>query len=122
MNLAVIRPIATESAIRVLGSDDPYTYAHSKRTWNLVERLGEETGLFERYPKESIRLGCLLHDIGKLAISKEILLKPGRLTDEEFRAMRLHTVLGHSVIEAACNDQIVLDLIRHHHERLDGSG
>jgi putative nucleotidyltransferase with HDIG domain len=110
------------SLIGLLKQEDPQTWAHSARIWQLMERVGREMGLFRKYPKESIRLGCLLHDIGKLGISKGILQKPARLTDEEFAVIKTHCAIGESMIHGLGLDRIACRMIRHHHERQDGSG
>lgn len=125
---AIVKPSASDwiqaaSSMRdALRLEDRYTYEHSERTWILVEKLDSELGLFARYSKESIRMGCLLHDIGKLAIPNSVLLKPGKLTPEEFEVIKTHTMVAYDVLSQACQDEIVLNLVRHHHERVDGSG
>lgn len=105
-----------------LKSEDPETWAHSVRTWQLMERVGTEMGLFRKYPRDSIRIGCLLHDIGKLGISRSILRKPARLTDDEFAEIKKHCAIGEGMIDGLGLDQVAFRMIRHHHERQDGSG
>jgi putative two-component system response regulator len=71
---------------------------------------------------EELRLACLLHDIGKLAVPDGILLKPGRLNAQEIEIMRQHPVTGEQICAPLKSLRPVLPLIRHHHERIDGTG
>jgi putative two-component system response regulator len=72
---------------------------------------------------EAIRIGGVLHDIGKIGISGDILNKPGPLTDEEYKIIRSHPDYGHRICLPLKNSLgVALDIIRHHHEKLDGSG
>jgi putative two-component system response regulator len=76
-------------------------------------------------PKEQItaleRAG-IVHDIGKVAVPDAILLKPGKLTDEEWKIMREHPVIGERICAPLKSFRLVLPIIRHHHEKADGSG
>jgi len=84
-------------------------------------RLGKEIGL----PEEqlvALRRAGIVHDIGKVAVPETILLKPGRLTPEEFLVMQHHPVLGERICAPLKSFRLVLPIIRHHHEKLDGSG
>jgi HD-GYP domain-containing protein (c-di-GMP phosphodiesterase class II) len=87
----------------------------------LAVRLATELGLSRRKCKQ-ISIAAMLHDIGKLAIPERILNKPGRLTAEEMAKVREHPALGVELLAAAITNQTVLDAIRGHHERFDGSG
>ena len=69
-----------------------------------------------------IRIGGLLHDVGKIGVPDEILRKPGRLTDEEYEVMKQHTHLGSLIVGALPGMESVLDAVRSHHERWDGKG
>jgi len=64
----------------------------------------------------------VVHDVGKVAVPDAILLKPGRLTDEEWKVMREHPVVGEQICAPLKSFRLVLPIIRHHHEKLDGSG
>jgi putative two-component system response regulator len=70
----------------------------------------------------ALHLGSLLHDVGKIGIPDAILLKPGRLTPEEMDQIRLHPVIGYDIIRTAVGLEDILPIVRHHHERLDGTG
>lgn len=94
---------------------------HSDRLAEHAMRLGESLGLSEDDLQE-LRLGCLLHDIGKVAVPDKILLKPGRLNSEETEIVRQHPVTGEKICAPLKCLGPILRLIRHHHERMDGSG
>lgn len=97
------------------------TDGHSHRLAEHAMQLGESLGLSEEDLQE-LRLGCLLHDIGKVAVPDNILLKPGRLNAEETDIVREHPVTGEKICASVKCLRPILPLIRHHHERMDGSG
>ncbi|WP_134702240.1 HD-GYP domain-containing protein [Ammoniphilus sp. YIM 78166] len=101
---------------------DPLTYQHSYNVMMYSSLAANELGLSEPI-RRSIELGALLHDIGKLMVPRDILLKPIRLTTEEFEIMKKHPQLGYHLIKDKfhCTDPIILDIIRFHHERYDGA-
>src|SRR5208282_5288359 len=106
---------------RSIEGKDPYTGGHCERLSNYSERLGRRIGL----PEEQItalRRGGIVHDIGKVAVPDAILLKPGKLTPEEWKIMRQHPAAGESICAPLKSFRLVLPIIRHHHEKLDGSG
>lgn len=84
-------------------------------------KLGQNLGVTEE-GLEELRLGCLLHDIGKVAIPDSILLKPERLSAEETELVRQHPVTGEKICAPLKSLRRILPMIRHHHERMDGSG
>jgi putative two-component system response regulator len=94
---------------------------HSDRLAEHAMQLGESLGLSARDLQE-LRLGCLLHDIGKVAVPGKILLKPARLNPEETEIVRQHPVTGEKICAPLKCLRPILPLIRHHHERMDGSG
>jgi putative two-component system response regulator len=100
---------------------DPYTQNHCERLSDYATRLGCQL----RLPPDQItalhRAG-VVHDIGKVAVPDAILLKPARLTDEEWKIMREHPVVGERICAPLKSFRLVLPIIRHHHERLDGTG
>ena len=106
---------------RSIEGRDPYTGGHCERLSDYSERLGRRIGL----PEEQItalRRGGIVHDIGKVAVPDAILLKPGKLTPEEWKIMRQHPAVGESICTPLKSFRLVLPIIRHHHEKLDGSG
>lgn len=108
---------------RLRGHVDPETLAHSARVATLSAALGEWLGL-SREMARTLYIGGLLHDLGKGVIPAEVLRKPGKLLPEERRQVEVHPAAGealmHHVVPEAAPE--VVDIVRHHHERLDGSG
>ncbi len=115
----------TESVLRTLAdkleAKDPYTLGHADRVSQYAVELGKILGVNGR-ELAMLRKGGLLHDIGKIAVPDAILLKPGKYTDEEFDVMKRHPTLGCEICQNIASVQDALPMIRHHHERLDGSG
>ncbi len=120
--LSVIRnPGALISLTRLKNKDD-YTYMHSVAVCALMIALGRQMGLDEGVVKP-LGMAGLLHDIGKMAISDEILNKPGRLTDAEFDKVKSHPERGWEMIgDSPDVDDVARDVCLHHHERVDGDG
>jgi len=100
---------------------DPYTRGHCERLSKMSVRLGERLGISEDYIK-ALRRGGIVHDIGKIVVPDAILLKPARLSEEEMDVMRKHPVVGERICAPLRIFRLVLPIIRHHHERYDGSG
>jgi putative two-component system response regulator len=100
---------------------DPYTAGHCDRLAKRSVTLGEKLGLTEEL-RVALHRGALVHDIGKLALSEGILLKPGPLTPEERKIMEHHTIVGERICAPLRSFRHVLPIIRHHHEKQDGSG
>src|SRR3982075_2737591 len=100
---------------------DPYTEGHCDRLSKSSVALGEKLGLPENL-RVALRRGGLIHDIGKLAVPEHILLKPGPLTPEERKIMEQHTIAGERICAPLRSFRNVLPIIRHHHEKQDGSG
>ena len=101
---------------------DEYTYMHSVSVCALMVSLGRQLGLDDASCREAGMAG-LLHDLGKAAMPQDILNKPGKLTDEEFTIIKSHPVKGHELLIAnGVDSERVLDVCRHHHERMDGKG
>jgi putative two-component system response regulator len=97
------------------------TGEHCRQLGMLSERMAVVLGLDERQ-RTSIRIGGYLHDIGKIGIADAILLKPGKLTDEEMTEMRRHPVIGAAILEVHEAMADIAQIVRHHHERWDGGG
>jgi putative two-component system response regulator len=100
---------------------DPYTHGHCERLSELAARLGERLGIPEEHVK-ALRRSGILHDIGKIVVPDAILLKPGPLSAQETEVMRKHPVVGERICAPLRILRLVLPIIRHHHERYDGSG
>jgi putative two-component system response regulator len=97
------------------------TGEHCRQLGVLSERMAAVLGLDGRQ-RTSIRIGGYLHDIGKIGIADAVLLKPGKLTDEEMAEMRRHTVIGAAILEVHDAMADIAQIVRHHHERWDGRG
>ena len=100
---------------------DPYTEGHCARLSKYSVALAEHMGQSKEV-QEALRIGGILHDIGKIAVPEQILLKPGPLTPEERKIMEEHPVKGEYICSPLKSIKLVLPIIRHHHEKLDGSG
>jgi putative nucleotidyltransferase with HDIG domain len=100
---------------------DPYTMGHSARVTALASTIAERLAC-DRGDMEALRLGGPLHDIGKLAIADEVLLKPGRLDEHELRQIREHPTAGAKMIRGVRGLRPALSCVLHHHERWDGAG
>ena len=100
---------------------DPYTAGHQFRVSKLSEAIAREMKLEEQYV-ESIKLSALIHDIGKIGISPDLLTKKQKLSKGEFKEIQQHVRMGHEIIKDLDIPQEIKDGILHHHERLDGSG
>ena len=100
---------------------DPSTQGHCERLADYGVQLGRRFGLPADHLMALRRAGYL-HDLGKIAVPEAILLKPGRLTPEEWEVMRKHPEVGERICQPLRSMRLVLPIIRHHHERWDGSG
>ena len=104
-----------------IDAKDSYTRGHSDRVTELSVKLAIEAGV-DKSEIEKIRLGSLLHDIGKIGIPEIILNKPGRLDNQEYEIIKSHPTLGVSILGNVEFLQKVVPIIKHHHERYDGNG
>lgn len=109
------------SLARTIDAKDRYTEGHTERVSQYSIFLGERLGLSDR-KLETLRIGALIHDIGKIGIDQNILNKPGKLTTEERRHIEMHPVLGEEICSPLKALHEVGEIIRSHHEKLDGSG
>ena len=109
------------SLARSIEGKDPCTEGHCERLSKYGVTLGRRLGLHED-DLEALRIGGILHDIGKVAVPDAILLKEDRLTPEEWVVMKKHPLTGEHVCGPVHSFGRVLPIIRHHHEKFDGSG
>ncbi|MFH1577613.1 MAG: HD domain-containing phosphohydrolase [Candidatus Omnitrophota bacterium] len=100
---------------------DPYTRTHSENVTRYSLLIAKAIN-YNLVDSETLRRAGLLHDIGKIGIRDEILLKPGKLTEEEFVQIKLHSVKGEGIVKSLVFLREVSCLVRHHHERYDGRG
>ena len=117
--------VAAFSAV-VSKIDPHYTHEHVTRSVDyaskIIQKLRQQGVSFDGASEEVLLAGILLHDIGKIFTPKEILYKPGPLTDEEWEVMRRHPVDGAEVLEQIANLKEMALNVRYHHERYDGGG
>ena len=109
------------SLVSSLDAKDPYTRGHSERVALIGRRIGEEMGLPEE-DLHDIYLAGLLHDIGKIGVDDNILRKPTQLTDDEFKQIQKHPIIGYNIVSGVKNLQRVIPGVRHHHEAYSGKG
>jgi diguanylate cyclase (GGDEF)-like protein/putative nucleotidyltransferase with HDIG domain len=110
------------SALAVtLGERDRYTGDHSEEVLKLVEGVAKGLGLDDD-EVDRVKAAALLHDIGKVAISDDILNKPGKLSEDEWKLMKDHTIIGERILRAIPGLGSVARIVRHEHERWDGGG
>ncbi|HEU4928942.1 MAG TPA: HD domain-containing phosphohydrolase, partial [Candidatus Krumholzibacteria bacterium] len=104
-----------------IDASDPYTHGHSYRVSRYALRVGRALGLTVR-DLEILEYGALLHDIGKIAIRHEILLKKERLSDQEFLTLKQHPTIGADIVENLKFLREAAVLVRYHHEQPNGRG
>ena len=109
------------SIARAIESRDPNTGDHCERLVDLGQAFGEYLNL-SRCQIRDLRWGGYLHDIGKVGIPDTVLLKQGKLTPEDWVIMKQHVLIGEKICQPLRSMQGVIPIIRHHHERWDGSG
>ena len=107
--------------VKVVEAKDPYTAGHSERVMAYALWIGEAMGL---RPEDLrvLRMGCLVHDVGKIGVPDAILTKPQALSTQEFGAIQAHPLAGVRIIESIPLFGECVAIVRSHHERLDGSG
>ncbi|MFB3169451.1 HD-GYP domain-containing protein [Neobacillus sp. 179-C4.2 HS] len=111
-----------KGVIATLELKDPYTRGHSERVAKYALMFANEIGKFSKEEQKSFYYACLLHDIGKVNIPDQILMKPGKLTDEEFEIIKTHPVVGAEAVKNVEGIKNSIYVIRSHHERWDGKG
>lgn len=113
------------ATVRVLVSrieeKDPYTHGHTERVAGYAVGIAKAMG-FTPEEIQTIQFGAILHDIGKVHTEDHILHKPGELTDEEWRTVKAHPIRGAEMVRGIWFLEKATDLVRHHHERVDGKG
>jgi putative two-component system response regulator len=113
--------VVLESLALSIEARDPYTRGHCDRLAEMSVGLGKRLSLPEEELK-ALRQGGVVHDIGKVVVPDAILLKPGPLTAKEIAVMRKHPEAGERICAPLKTFRLVLPIIRHHHEKFDGSG
>ena len=111
----------TFSLVKTVQTRDSYTADHSQHVADIAVGIARKMNVPEN-KIDVLRKGCLLHDIGKIGVPDQILNKPGKLTTEEFLKIKGHPILGMEICSNLRFAGEITDIIRHHHEKLDGSG
>ncbi|MCG8586693.1 MAG: HD domain-containing protein [Pirellulales bacterium] len=106
---------------RAVKAKDAYTAGHNQRVARYAINLAKAIGLNSERIR-SVEIGGQLHDVGKVAVTDGVLLKSSKLTSDEFQEIQRHSAIGRDICQPLGLDPLVLDIIHHHHERLDGSG
>jgi putative nucleotidyltransferase with HDIG domain len=109
------------SLVSALDLREHNTGQHSQRVREYTELIADRLGVDEKMKRE-IGFGALLHDVGKIAVPDQILLKPGKLTDQEWVEMRKHPVAGYRIVKRIGFLKDAAEIIYAHHEKLDGRG
>ncbi len=117
--------VSLEQTIEVIAETvdqrDPYTAGHQRRVANLCVAIARKLGLSSERTR-GLRLAANIHDLGKIGIPAEILVKPGRLTANQFNLIKEHAQLGYDILKRVQFPWPIAEMILQHHERLDGSG
>lgn len=100
---------------------DPYTAGHQQRVALIAEKIAHEMELQDEVI-EGLRLGAMIHDIGKIYVPAEILTRPGKISPTEFEIIKTHSMVGWEIMKDISFPWPVADMILQHHERLDGTG
>ena len=100
---------------------DVYTRGHSDRVSEYAVLIGQKLGLSED-DLRNLQIGGLFHDVGKIGVPDSILLKPGKLTDDEYSEIKNHPTIGAHILSSATIFAPLLPIVKHHHERYDGHG
>ncbi len=111
----------TNALARAAEANDDMTGKHIKRVNSFAKRIAEEMRLDKEFI-DKIYNAAQMHDVGKIYIDKSILSKPGKLTEEEFEYMKLHTVYGEKIIGESEYLKMSAEIARNHHEKYDGTG
>jgi putative two-component system response regulator len=117
----LVTPTLAGALANAIEAREASLQGHCERLASLAERIAIELRL-DRTELENVRIGAILHDIGKIGIPDRILLKPAALEPDEMALMRTHTVIGDGILEPLDLLEGVRGVVRHHHERWDGAG
>jgi HD-GYP domain-containing protein (c-di-GMP phosphodiesterase class II) len=116
--------LVVQSLLSALKERDPYTYGHCRRVARTARLLAQAAGLNEKDQK-MVEYASMFHDLGKIGIPDRILLKPGKLTQEEEKIMMTHPIKSVEIIKPLTKNpffESVVPGVLHHHERMDGRG
>jgi putative two-component system response regulator len=117
----LLAPTLASALANAIEARDSYLHGHCERLASLAVRIAEDLGVAPEHI-ETVRLGAILHDVGKIGIPDRVLLKPGPLDDEERRIIETHTEIGDKLLEPLDLLAGARPIVRNHHERWDGAG
>ena len=117
----LLAPTLASALANAIEARDSYLHGHCERLAALAVRVSELLDLSQE-EVEAVRLGAILHDVGKIGIPDRVLLKPGELDEEERRIVETHPEIGDKLLEPLDLLQSARPVVRHHHERWDGDG
>jgi len=120
-HLAELYLATIKSLALAIDAKDQYTHQHILRVQRYAVAIAKQMGLTGS-DLEAVNTGALLHDIGKLGVPEYVLLKPGRLTADEFDKIKKHPEIGAAILDPVEFPWPVLPVVRHHHEKWDGTG
>lgn len=110
-----------KTIVRIIDAKDRYTNGHSQRVANYSREIARRLGKNAEEQMQIYYAG-LLHDVGKIRVPKEVINKPGRLSEDEFKQVKIHTVTGYYILKEIYKEGPILNAARFHHERYDGRG
>ncbi|MFW6009007.1 MAG: diguanylate cyclase [archaeon] len=112
---------SVKTLLSIINAKDKYTYGHSQRVMNYAEKFAVKLKL-DSEEKRKLLLGAFLHDIGKIDIPRETLMKPEILNENEWKKIKKHPEIGAQILKPLnfCSD--ILSMVRYHHENVDGTG
>jgi hypothetical protein len=111
----------TEALANAIDAKDKYTHGHSARVAVLSRRIAQEAGLSSD-ECDQVYFAALLHDVGKIGVPDDVINKPGHLTDEEYKQIKLHPVFGYQILSSIRQSPYLSIGAHYHHERYDGKG
>lgn len=110
-----------DTLMRAMEARDKYTEGHSQRVAEIASKIAKQLK-YSDIKIERLNIASLLHDVGKIGIDDYILRKPGKLSDEEYETIKKHPEIGFNILKDIKNLENILPIVRHHHEKYDGSG
>ncbi|MFH1259334.1 MAG: HD domain-containing phosphohydrolase [Elusimicrobiota bacterium] len=110
-----------QSLVAAVEAKDAYTRGHCERVAHYAVAIARNLGM-PSSSIEALRIGAFLHDIGKIGISERILLKSTQLTDDEYKIIQEHPLIGTKILEPIFFGKEIIDIVKYHHEKIDGSG
>ncbi len=120
-DMGAVNPQMVETLLAALKAKDPGTYEHSKSVSAYAERLARRLGLSDQ-EVETIRIGSLIHDVGKIGIPDYVLTKAAKLTKEEYDMIKEHPTIGVEILKPLRLYEGYLPIVRYHHEWMNGKG